>query len=87
MNTKRRGSGLGARVSVQPTSAVAAGLEAALGGSSPEPEPAKGEVVAINVRLPKELHRKLRRIAFDEETSITALLIEAAERMLAARED
>jgi len=43
--------------------------------------------VAINVRLPKELHRKLRRIAFDEETSITALLIEAAERMLAARQD
>lgn len=86
MNTKRRGSGLGARVSVQPASAVAAGLEAALGGSTPSPEPAKGEVVAINVRLPKELHRKLRRIAFDDETSITALLIEAAERMLAARE-
>ena len=87
MNTKRRGSGLGARVSVQPASAVAAGLEAALGGSSPEPEPAKGEIVAINVRLPKELHRRLRRIAFDEETSITALLIEAAERMLATRKD
>ena len=87
MNTKRRGSGLGARVSAQPASAVAAGLEAALGGSSPEPEPAKGAIVAINVRLPKELHRRLRRIAFDEETSITALLIEAAERMLATRKD
>ena len=51
-----------------------------------EPEaPAKGEVVALNIRLPKDLHRTLRRIAFDEETSINALLITAAERMLAER--
>ena len=90
MAAKKAGSGLGARMAASPTSAVAAGFAAATGAELPqaaEPEaPAKGEVVALNIRLPKDLHRTLRRIAFDEESSINALLIQAAERMLAERE-
>ena len=68
---------------------VAAGFAAATGTELPqavEPEaPAKAEVVAINIRLPKDMHRTLRRIAFDDETSINALLIAAAEKLLAER--
>jgi predicted HicB family RNase H-like nuclease len=88
---KKAGSGLGARMAVAPApSAVAAGFAAATGADLPEvvvePEvPAKAETVALNIRLPKDLHRTLRRIAFDEETSINALLIAGAEAMLAAR--
>lgn len=71
-------------------SAVAAGFAAATGAGLPEvappPEPpAKAEMVALNIRLPKDLHRTLRRIAFDEESSINALLIAGAEAMLGAR--
>ena len=74
-------------MAAKPMDAVAAGMEAAL-GATPEPaetEAGKVEVVALNLRLPKTMHRELRKIAFDEETSITALLIEAAEEMLARR--
>jgi hypothetical protein len=89
MAQKGKGSGLGARMAASPANAVAAGFAAATGSELPqaaEPEaPVKGEVVALNIRLPKEMHRTLRRIAFDEETSINALLIQAAERMLAER--
>ena len=86
--TAKKGSGLGARMAAKPMDAVAAGMEAALGGAEPEPatvEPTKAETVALNVRMPKAMHRTLRKIAFDEETSITALLLEAAEGMLAKR--
>lgn len=89
MRAKKLGSGLSARMAVGPTDAVAAGMAAALGQEMPvsgEAEaPAKADVVAINIRLPKAMHRTLRRIAFDEETSINALLIAAAERMLTER--
>lgn len=89
MSAKKVGSGLGARMAAAPANAVAAGFAAATGAELPqanEPEtPAKGEVVALNIRLPKDLHRTLRRIAFDEESSINALLIQAAEKMLAER--
>ena len=86
----KKGSGMGARVAATPPSDVAAGFAAATGGLLPEveaaeTEPPKLEVVAINIRLPKEMHRTLRRIAFDEETSINALLVSAADRMLADR--
>ena len=82
---------MGARVaSATPVSDVAAGFAAATGADLPdapaEPEaPLKIELVALNIRLPKPLHRELRQIAFDEESSINALLIEAAEKMLASR--
>lgn len=82
---------MGARVAAAtPVSAVAAGFAAATGADLPdapgEPEaPAKVETVALNIRLPKPLHRELRQIAFDEETSINALLIAGAEALLAAR--
>ncbi len=86
----KKGSGMGARVAAAPPSDVAAGFAAATGASLPEveeaePEAPKLEVVAINIRLPKAMHRTLRRIAFDEETSINALLVSAADRMLADR--
>lgn len=89
MNAKKTGSGLGARMATAPAvSAVAAGFAAATEGETlgatekPEP-PAKAEVVALNIRLPKALHRTLREIAFKDESSINAILIEAAEEWLA----
>jgi len=71
-----------------PMNAVAAGFAAATGGELPEtpdmPEPApKAEVVALNIRLPKAMHRTLRERAFQEETSINAILVQAAEDWLA----
>ena len=90
MSGKKTGSGLATRMATAPAAtAVAAGFAAATGSSLSEPSeaetPAKELVVALNIRLPKEMHRELRRIAFDEETSINALLIAAAKRMLAER--
>ena len=88
MSGKKTGSGLGARMAAAPPlSAVAAGFAAATGGEAPEvaekPEPAaKAEVVALNIRLPKALHRTLREIAFKDETSINAILIQATEEWL-----
>ena len=68
-------------------SAVAAGFAAATEsgalGVAEKPEPAvKAEVVALNIRLPKALHRTLREIAFKDETSINAILIQATEEWL-----
>jgi predicted HicB family RNase H-like nuclease len=78
----KKGSGLGARMAAAaPVSAVAAGFAAA---TDSEPA-AKAEVVALNVRLPRDLHRALREIAYTEETSINALLVQAAEKWLARR--
>jgi predicted HicB family RNase H-like nuclease len=80
VSPKKTGSGLGARMAAAPpVSAVAAGFAAATGS---EPA-AKAEVVALNVRLPKDLHRTLRQLAFEGETSINALLVQAAEEWLA----
>ena len=89
MTGKKTSSGLGARMAAAPAvSAVAAGFAAATesetSGVSDKPEAAaKAEVVALNIRLPKALHRTLREIAFKDETSINAILIEAAEGWLA----
>lgn len=85
MSGKKTGSGLGARMAAAPVNAVAAGFAAATDAEAPEavPEaPAKAEVVALNIRLPKALHRTLREIAFKDETSINAILIAAAEEWL-----
>ena len=89
MSAKKSGSGLGARMAAAPpVSAVAAGFAAATDSEIPvmegKPEPAaKAEVVARNIRLPKALHRTLREIAFKDESSINAILIQAAEDWLA----
>lgn len=89
MTGKKTGSGLGARMAAAPAvSAVAAGFAAATEGEqtsvAEKPEAAaKAEVVALNIRLPKALHRTLREIAFKDETSINAILIQAAEEWLA----
>ena len=37
----------------------------------------KSEVQAITIRLPKDMYEDLRRQAFDERTSINALIVEA----------
>lgn len=39
----------------------------------------KSEMQAITVRLPKNLYEDLRRQAFDQRTSINALIIEAVQ--------
>lgn len=89
MTGKKTGSGLGARMAATPAvSAVAAGFAAAteaeaLSVSDKSEAAAKAEVVALNIRLPKALHRTLLEIAFKDETSINAILIEAAEAWLA----
>ena len=88
MSGKKTSSGLGARMATAaPISAVAAGFAAATEGEVPgvvdKPEPtAKAEVVALNIRLPKALHRTLREIAFKDESSINAILIQATEEWL-----
>ena len=37
----------------------------------------KAEVQAITIRLPKDTYEALRRQAFDQRTSINALIVEA----------
>lgn len=37
----------------------------------------KPEVQAITIRLPKDMYEDLRRQAFDERTSINALIVKA----------
>ena len=37
----------------------------------------KPEVQAITIRLPKDMYEDLRRQAFDERTSINALIVDA----------
>lgn len=88
MSAKKTSSGLGARMAAAPVNAVAAGFAAATDSDAPaienKPEPAaKAEVVALNIRLPKGLHRTLRELAFRDESSINAILIQAAEEWLA----
>ena len=91
MSGKTKGSGLGARMAATPAvSAVAAGFAAARGSELPEAEipgksdpAAKAEVVALNIRLPKALHRTLRERAFKDDDSINAILIRAANEWLA----
>lgn len=39
----------------------------------------------VPVRLPEPLYEELRRIAYEEHTSLNRLLIEAAERLVAER--
>jgi len=34
----------------------------------------------MTLRLPKELHRRLRRVAFELDTTMNAIIAEAAER-------
>lgn len=89
MAAKKTGSGMAARVAAHSgMGAVDAGLAAATGMEQPEAPavveaPAKAEVVALNIRLPKAMHRELRDVAHRDETSITAILIQAAAEWLA----
>lgn len=42
----------------------------------------KNLVTSINVRFPKDLHKKLRKIAFDRHTSSNNLIVVAVEESL-----
>ena len=44
-----------------------------------------GATKGVLLRLPTELHRKLRQLALDDDTSLQALGVEALERLLADR--
>ena len=44
-----------------------------------------GATKGVLLRLPAELHRQLRQLALDEDTSLQALGVEALERILEAR--
>jgi predicted transcriptional regulator len=41
---------------------------------------------AVTFRLPKELHRRLRRVAFDLEVSMNAITVRAIENILGDKE-
>lgn len=43
------------------------------------------ELHQITMKWPKSLWREIQRLAFDEETSATALMIEAATKLLNER--
>ena len=47
---------------------------------APDDQPAQ----ALTVRLPPDLYEKLRRAAFDQHTSMNALIIEALRKALRA---
>lgn len=42
-------------------------------------------VVPLSVRLPRDAHESLRRIAFDRRVSIHSLILEGVEKVLAER--
>ena len=54
--------------------------------AQPEPTPrAPGATKSLILRLPAELHRDLRQLALDTDTSLQALGVEGLERLLAER--
>ena len=54
-------------------------------GDAPSPEPGKVGVVALDIRLPKPLHRELRRIALSMRPASMRSWSLRPERMLAER--
>ena len=57
------------------------------GGSAPDSVPDQGATKGLLLRLPSELHRRLRQLALDEETSMQALGLEALEQILQERQE
>ena len=49
-------------------------------------EPQGDELVAVGTRLPKSLIRRLKLVALDTDRTFQAVLIEAVETFLVARE-
>ena len=45
-----------------------------------------GATKGVLLRLPTELHRQLRQLALDDDTSLQALGVEALERMIKDRQ-
>ena len=45
-----------------------------------------GSTKGVLLRLPTELHRQLRQIALDDDTSLQALGVEALQRLLEERQ-
>lgn len=66
--------------------ALVAGRESDRAGdenaSKAKSEPFSSKPVAMNVRLPRELYERARKIAFDQRTSIHALLLEGLEEIM-----
>jgi hypothetical protein len=64
--------------------AHSAALQAAKGTSAPASEAAevKEEIVGIGIRMPKSMHRELRRISYEEEISMNSLLIEGVQHVI-----
>lgn len=40
------------------------------------------ETQMLTIRLPREMHKQLKRLAIDKETSVQALMEAAAEKMV-----
>ena len=76
---KRKDAGLSAR-----QQSVAAALSAQKTAATQD-TPEGAVFVITSVRLPKQIHRELRKIAFDNETSIHALVMEGIDLLLAKR--
>ena len=76
---KRKDAGLSAR-----QQSVAAALSAQQTAATPA-TPESEVFVITSVRLPKSIHRQLRQIAFDDESSIHALIMEGVHSVLAKR--
>ena len=45
----------------------------------PQKATGKPETQAITIRLPKDMYKNLRQQAFDQHTSINALIVEAVQ--------
>lgn len=64
--------------------ALSAALQAAKSTSAPAPtsEETKEEIVGIGIRMPKSMHKELRRISYEEEISLNSLLVEGVQHVI-----
>jgi len=76
----------------KPKSEIGGQMRARKRGETPAAGPTKrpGEVGIesvkhVMVRMPRDMHRDLRQLAFNEDTSLQALLTEAVQKLLAER--
>ncbi len=84
MKGNGKGSGMGSRIrtAAQSMDAAAAAFEA-VSGASAEAESERPAFTHLNVRLPNDVYTALRLKAFNEHTSITALIVSATRDLLA----
>lgn len=53
---------------------------------APRAEPADEATVGVMIRVPKSLHKALRRLAFDRETTLQAMLIGEMRRLTESKQ-